>query len=83
MNNKYKYKYYTNLTSKEPHKEVKIVHKNKIQQIFCKHTYLNLIREKIGQKYESLSGDEIEIICPKCGKSKGKIFAEYEGIGYK
>ena len=34
-------------------------------------------------KYMCISGEEIYIVCKKCGKVKDSYFREYEGMGYK
>lgn len=78
-----KYYYKTHLLSNKPYQLVDIMFKNKVQQLFCEHKFCYLVREKKGTLFHSLIGDTIEIICPKCGKSKGTMLWEYEGMGYK
>jgi hypothetical protein len=81
MKNKYIYR--NNLTMPNSYKEVEIKEKNIFQRIICKHDYQYLIREKAGEAFKCISGDTIELICPKCGASRGTTFWEYEGWGYK
>lgn len=78
-----KYYYKTHLLSNKPYQQVNVTFKNKIKQLFCKHTFYYLVREEKNILFYSLKGDTIEIICPKCGKSKGTMLWEYEGMGYK
>lgn len=83
MFNKKKYEYRQNLLMEKPLSKVEINHKSIIGKILCKHSYYNLIRMNKNDIFLNPYGDDIEIICPKCGKSKGIMFWEYEGMGYK
>lgn len=80
---KKKFRYFTNLLSSQPMKEVKINHKNIFKQLVCKHNFIYLVKIDAKTTFFNIKGDTIENICPKCGKSKGTMFWEYEGMGYK
>ena len=82
-NLKEKYIYSNNLLMANPYKKVEIKRKNVFQRIICKHDFQYLVRNKKDKLFFNLNGDEIERICPKCGASKGTMFWEYEGMGYK
>ena len=83
MDKNKKYEYCKHLLSGEPYKPVQINYKSFISQLFCKHNYQYLVKTVKGDMFVCISGDIIEEICPKCGKSKGTMFWEHEGMGYK
>lgn len=59
-------------------KNIKLI----LKQTFCKHEYQEM--KKIDtSKYMCISGEEIYIVCKKCGKVKDSYFREYEGMGNK
>lgn len=59
-----------------------IKQKSKIQQLFCKHEYVEAKKEN-NSRFHCITGETIYIVCKKCGKVKGSYFREYEGMGYK
>lgn len=77
------YSYHNNLLMSDPMGEVKVNFKNPILRIMCKHTFLELVRWDRKEMFLNPNGDEVEIICPKCGASRGVMFWEHEGWGYK
>ena len=83
MKIKNKYVYRNNLLMSNAYKEVKIQKKNIFQRIICHHDFQYLVREKADSVYLNPNGDVIEEICPKCGASRGTMFWEHEGMGYK
>ena len=80
---KKEYIYSRNLLSVNPCKEVKINKKGYFGRLICNHNYQYLVREEKNQIFSNPNGDVIEQICISCGKSKGTMFWEYEGMGYK
>lgn len=54
--------------------------KKRIKQFFCRHEYGEYIKNN---KFHSISGERVYIVCNKCGKIKGSYYKEYEGNGYK
>ena len=80
---KNKYIYSNNLLKMNPYKKVEIKRKNIFQRIICNHDFQYLVREKADAIFLNPNGDVIEIICPKCGASRGTMFWEHEGMGYK
>jgi hypothetical protein len=80
---KNKYVYSNNLMMRNPYKQVEVKRKNIFQRLFCNHDFQYLVREKVGTIFCNPNGDEIEEICPKCGASKGTMFWEHEGMGYR
>lgn len=78
-----RYIYSQNMFMNDPYAIVEINHKNLLGRLFCKHSFCELVREDKTQLFLNPNGDEIEIICPKCGASKGIMFWQYEGNGYK
>lgn len=80
---KNKYVYCNNLLMSNPYKEVKINRKNFFQRIMCHHNFQYLVRTRADAMFLNINGDTIEEICPKCGASKGTMFWEHEGMGYK
>lgn len=80
---KNKYIYNNNLLMMNPYKKVEIKRKNIFQRIICNHDFQYLVREKADAIFLNPNGDVIEIICPKCGASRGTMFWEHEGMGYK
>lgn len=79
---KAKYKYLTPLNSAKPYERVEVDEKNFIRKLFCKHQYCTLVRREEGDIILITSGDEMVIICPKCGKIKGSFLGKFEGFGY-
>lgn len=79
---KAKYKYMTPLDSANPYERVGVEEKNFIEKLFCKHQYRTLVRREEGDILLITSGDELVIICPKCGKTKGSFLGKFEGFGY-
>lgn len=53
----------------------------KFKSLFCKHRYGWYVKNHGG--FVPISGETRYLICDKCGKEKGKIFARYEGNGFK
>lgn len=68
---KNKYIYSNNLLMMNPYKKVEIKRKNIFQRIICNHDFQYLVREKADAIFLNPNGDVIEIICPKCGASRG------------
>lgn len=83
MSNADKYVYSNNLLMSNPYEKVEIKRKNIFQRIVCNHNFQYLVREKADAIFLNPNGDVIEDICSKCGTSKGTMFWEYEGMGYK
>lgn len=79
---KTKYEYMTPLNSTKPYERVEVNKKNFIEKLFCKHQYCTLVRRDKGDILLVTSGDEMVIICPKCGKMKGSFFSRFDGFGY-
>lgn len=50
------------------------------KQLFCKHDFQYY---KAKEWNYVASGEYRYLICSKCGKYKGKVFLEYEGMGFK
>ena len=59
-------------------KNIKLI----LKQTFCKHEYQEM-KKVDTSKYMCISGEEIYIVCKKCGKVKDSYFREYEGTGHK
>ena len=59
-------------------KNIKLI----LKKSFCKHEYQEM-KKVDTSKYMCISGEEIYIVCKKCGKVKDSYFREYEGMGYK
>ena len=59
-------------------KNIKLI----LKQTFCKHEYQEM-KKVDTRKDMGISGEEIYIVCKKCGKVKDSYFREYEGMGYK
>lgn len=79
---KTKYEYLLPLNSAKPYERVGVEKKNFIEKLFCKHQYCTLVRRDKGDILLITSGDEMVIICPKCGKTKGSFFSRFDGFGY-
>ena len=78
-----KYIYKFHLLTRFPYEIVNVKFKSFIGRLLCRHEYCYLVREEKNSIIHSLRGDTIEHICYKCGKSKGTMLWEYEGMGYK
>lgn len=78
---KTKYEYMTPLNSTKPYERVEVNKKNFIEKLFCKHQYCTLVRRDKADIFLT-GGDEMVIICPKCGKTKGSFFSRFDGFGY-
>ena len=78
-----KYTYKFHLLTMYPYKPIEIHFESIIGQLLCRHEYGYFVREEKNSRFHSLRGDTIEHICYKCGKSKGTMLWEYEGMGYK
>lgn len=83
MKKENKYSYFNNLLMPNPYAEVKVHFRNPVLRFMCKHTFLDLVRRKNSDIFLDPNGDVIEIICPKCGASRGTMYWEHEGWGYK
>lgn len=51
-----------------------------IKQLFCKHDKQWYTKN---EKFSALNGETRYLVCSKCQKEFGTIFAEYEGMGFK
>ena len=78
---KAKYEYLTPLNSKKPYERVEVNKKNFIGKLFCKHHYCTLVRRDEVDIFLTV-GDEMVIICPKCGKTKSSFLNRFDGFGY-
>lgn len=54
--------------------------KNFLKRLFCKHEYQYYVDTGC---HFLIHGERRYYICKKCGKYKGSIFCEYEGMGFK
>lgn len=52
----------------------------KLKRLFCRHKW-EICRKK--EPFCRISGEQLYVLCTKCGKEKEWIFREYEGAGYK
>lgn len=52
------------------------------KQLFCKHDF-QYYKSKEENGVLLVSGEYRYLCCSKCGKYKGKVFLEYEGMGFK
>ena len=78
---KTKDEYMTPLYSTKPYERVEVNKKNFIKKLFCKHQYCSLVRRDEVDIFLT-GGDEMVIICQKCGKTKGSFFSRFDGFGY-
>ena len=62
--------------------KVSVVNKNFLGKLLCKHEYRWFVKPSDG-KFAIISGEERVLVCPKCGKRKATMLAEYEGNGFK
>lgn len=63
-------------------KKIKIQWKKSwFKQLFCKHDFQYFKAKQTGAML--VSGEYRYLICSKCGKYRGKIFLEYEGMWFK
>lgn len=54
---------------------MQIEQKGKIAQLFCKHEFVKGVLHEPGKPiFFNLSGDEITVVCKKCGKIKDRYF---------
>lgn len=51
------------------------------KQLFCKHDFQYYKKLETGVMLAN--GEYRYFICSKCGKYNGKVFLEYEGMGFK
>ena len=55
-----------------------------VKRLFCKHDFKYYAEQTNDINHILLSnGERRHYVCSKCGKYKGSIFLEYEGMGFK